>query len=111
MEESEFFDLHQLAGLAMNFKSLRVDWSPLSVLPNTPLTRIQYMFTMLSLGQLFVCGIDGHLLGVITKPSFLGLSEDDPTLTTGAEESFDFQAIKEDVLVKLAPSCACELDP
>jgi predicted transcriptional regulator len=73
-----------------------VDKSPFTVLADTPLTKVHFLFTMLNISQLFVVK-RGVLVGIISKNEFLKsnkhvakkkvkyLDEDDPHEPLGTE--------------------------
>lgn len=48
---------------------LEIDKSPFSVMAETPLTKVHFLFTMLSLSQLFITR-RGVILGVVAKNEF-----------------------------------------
>ncbi|PFH32048.1 chloride transporter, chloride channel (ClC) family protein [Besnoitia besnoiti] len=60
-----------LDSLPIDWGRLEIDAAPLCVLPETPVSKIHFMFTMLFLGQVFVSDNEGLLVGVITKQSLL----------------------------------------
>jgi hypothetical protein len=51
-------------------ESLRLDNAPFTVFSLTPLSKIHFLFTMLSLQQMFIVN-KGYLVGVITRSEFL----------------------------------------
>uniref|UniRef100_A0A0G4HDE0 Chloride channel protein n=1 Tax=Chromera velia CCMP2878 TaxID=1169474 RepID=A0A0G4HDE0_9ALVE len=65
------YDIAGMKEVDLDVRGLRLDWTPLTIHPETPVSRIHFLFTMLSLSQLFVCDPrEGTLLGVVTKESF-----------------------------------------
>ena len=50
--------------------TLNVDHSPFSVMEKTPISKVHFLFTMLSINQLLIVR-EGHMLGIITKSEFV----------------------------------------
>ncbi|CBZ51186.1 putative chloride channel protein [Neospora caninum Liverpool] len=69
-------ELRCLDSIPIDWTRLDVDAAPLCVLPETPVSKVHFMFTMLFLGQVFVSSNAGLLLGVITKQSLLQADEE-----------------------------------
>eukprot|EP00742_Colponemidia_sp_Colp-10_P010161 GILJ01011137.1.p1 GENE.GILJ01011137.1~~GILJ01011137.1.p1 ORF type:complete len:802 (+),score=102.18 GILJ01011137.1:95-2500(+) len=49
---------------------LHIDMAPFQVTPNTPLSKVHYLFTMLGLAQVFITKA-GYLVGIVTKDDML----------------------------------------
>jgi H+/Cl- antiporter ClcA len=49
---------------------VEVDKAPFTLMEETPLAKIHFLFTMLNVSQIFVIS-EGHLVGIITKQEFL----------------------------------------
>jgi len=82
--EDEFW----LIQINYDHEFLEIDRAPFSVMEETSMSKIHFLFTMLNLSQLFVIR-KGVLIGIITKNDFLKkkrMVADAPTQIPGNEE-------------------------
>jgi len=77
----DLYDISSLQGTHFDLDLCAIDWAPLTVMPHTPVSKLHFLFTMLNIGQLFVCDGEGQLIGVVTRESFIesGLENVDPS--------------------------------
>ena len=57
-------------------KNVNVELAPFTLLDQTPLAKVHFLFTMLNVSQIFVIN-EGVLVGIITKKEFLGRKHQD----------------------------------
>eukprot|EP01069_Polyplicarium_translucidae_P008984 Polyplicarium_translucidae@DN3279_c0_g1_i2.p1 len=69
-QAAQKFDLEDLGGTRADLLQLGFDRSPLFVLEDTPLEKVHFLMTMLSLGQLLVVDSHLHVKGTILESSF-----------------------------------------
>jgi len=109
-ESTSYSFKHEFWNTQIDYKHefLEMDRSPFTVMADTPLTKVHFLFTMLSISQLFVTR-RGVIIGIISKNEFLRSNKQTEVKKAIKEEDIN-EPLGADVIPSIISMSLCDIN-